>query len=56
MKPRSANSPVLLEVKNFLASCKNVGEGIVVGVSGGADSIGLVHALACQIKKNQCLG
>lgn len=51
MKPRSANSPVLLEVKNFLASCKNVGEGIVVGVSGGADSIGLVHALACQIKK-----
>ena len=51
MKPRSANSPVLLEVKNFLASCKNVKSGIIVGVSGGVDSIGLAHALACQIKK-----
>ena len=51
MKPRSANSPVLLEVKNFLASCKNIATGIIVGVSGGSDSIGLAHALACQIKK-----
>ncbi|NBR05285.1 MAG: tRNA lysidine(34) synthetase TilS [Planctomycetes bacterium] len=51
MKPRSANSPVLLEVKSFLASCKNANSGIIVGVSGGADSMGLAHALACQIKK-----
>jgi len=54
MKPTNSNSALFLEVKQFLAGCKCLKEGVVIGVSGGADSICLAHAVGCLLKKETC--